>query len=217
MTVENEAGKGSDWKSFMRKHWGTVAVFAVAVVLAFAAAVYVFWWYIGYARSSGLVPSSLGLWTMGNLVAFILNAIFWELLFIGIPAVIGAVIGWQWWRRLPDEERKGYRFGRRSRRTSGSGAVGLLFFIAFCIKVYIDGNWNVPIATWTLNYVVGSMITILVWVAVIFGIPAAIGAAWWIRREMKKPWNTPGASPRAPMWVEICGRRDFRPGPEHDL
>jgi len=187
MTAEDEAEGGSDWKRFMRRHWGIVALFAVAFILVLAGVVYVFWWFVGNAQSAGLVPSSLGLWTMGNLLTFILNAIFWELLFIGIPVVIGALIGWQWWRRLPDEERKGYHFGKRSRKTDGSGGISLLFFIAFCIKVYIDGNWNVPIATWTLNYIVGSMITILIWAAVIFGIPIAIGAAWWIRREMRKP------------------------------
>lgn len=171
----------------MRKHWGVVAVFVVACALAFAGAVYVFWWFVGNAQSTGMVPSRLGLWTMGNLVTFILNSIFWELLLIGIPVVIGAVIAWQWWKRLPEEERRGYRLGRGSRGTGGSGGVSLLFFIAFCIKVYLDGNWNAPVATFTLNYVVGSMITILEWTAVIFGIPIAIGLIWWVHHEMKKP------------------------------
>jgi len=113
--------------------------------------------------------------------------IFWELLFIGIPAIIGAVAGWQWWKRLPEEEKKEYQFfGKRSRTTSGGSGVSLLFFIAFCIKVFIDGNWNVAIASWTLDYVVGSMVTILVWTAIIFGIPAAIGVIWWIHHEIKK-------------------------------
>ena len=62
-----------------------------------------------------------------------------------------------------------------------------MFFVAFCIKVYLDGNWNTAISTWTLDYVVGSMILILEWVLVIFGIPIAIGVIWWMRREMKKP------------------------------
>jgi hypothetical protein len=42
------------------------------------------------------------------------------------------------------------------------------------------------ISTYTLDYVVGSMITILIWTAVIFGIPATIGVVWWIRHEMNK-------------------------------
>jgi hypothetical protein len=116
-----------------------------------------------------------------------LHLIFWELLFIGIPAIIGAVAGWQWWKRLPEEEKKEYQFfGKRSRTTSGGSGVSLLFFIAFCIKVFIDGNWNVAVASWTLDYVVGSIVTILVWTAIIFGIPAAIGGIWWIHHEIKK-------------------------------
>ena len=157
-------------------------------MVAFIGGVYVFLWFTGNAQSTGLVPSSLGLWSMHDLVWFIVYAVFWELLLIGIPAGIGAVIGWLWWKRLPDEERRGYRFsGRRAKSTGGSGGVSLLLFIAFCIKVYVDGKWRVPIASFSVNYVVGSMVTILIWVAVIFGIPAAIAATWWVRREMMKP------------------------------
>lgn len=176
----------SDWRSFMRRHWGAAASFAVAGALAFAGAIYVFLWFVGNAQSTGLVPATLGLWTMGNLVTFIFHAIFWGLLLIGVPVVVGAVAGWLWWRRLPDEERRRYHFGRRSRASDGSGGVSLLFFIAFCIRVYLDGNWTVPIATWTLDYVVGSMVAILVWVVVIFGIPAAIALVWWTHHETRK-------------------------------
>lgn len=170
----------------MRRHWGAVAAFVVAGILAFVGAIYVFLWFVGNAQSSGMVPATLGLWTMANLVTFILYAVFWELLLIGIPAAMGAVVGWLWWKRLPDEERRGYRFGGRS-RSAGGGVVSFLLFIAFCIKVFIDGRWNVPIANFPLDYVVGSMITILIWGLVIFGIPAAIALTWWISREMKKP------------------------------
>ena len=174
-----------DWRGFMRRHWGAAAILVVAVVLAFIGAVYVFLWFVGNAQSSGMVPGTLGLWTMANLVTFILYAVFWELLLIGVPIAIAAVVGWHWWKRLPEEERRGDRFGGRKR--SAGGGVSLLFFIAFCVKVFIDGKWNVPIATFTLDYVVGSMITILVWGLIIFGIPIAIGLTWWISHGMKKP------------------------------
>ena len=183
-----EAGyEGGDWRSFMRRHWGAVVVFAIAATLAVAGAVYVFWWFVQLAQSSSLVPSSLALWTMGNLITFILYSIFWELILVGIPVGIGFVIAWQWWKRLPSEERTGYHWGKGGRRTGASGGFGFFFLILFAIKVWLDGNWNAPIASFTVNYVVGSMITILLWLAVIIGIPAAIVAIWWIHHEMKKP------------------------------
>jgi hypothetical protein len=176
----------SDWRGFMRRHWSAAAMFVLAVALAFIWAVYVFLWFVGNAQSSGMVPGILGLWTMANLVTFILYAILWELLLVGVPIAIVAVVGWQWWKRLPEEERRGDHFGGR-KRSAGGGGVSLLFFIGFCVKVFIDGKWNVPIATFTLDYVVGSMITILVWGIIIFGIPIAVGLIWWISRGMKKP------------------------------
>jgi hypothetical protein len=180
------SAEDSDWRGFMRKHWAAVCILVMAVALAFIGAVYVFVWFVGNAQSSGMVPGTLGLWTMTNLVTFILYTVLWELLLVGLPIAIVAAVGWLWWKRLPEEEWKGDRFGGR-KRSAGGGGVSLLFFIAFCVKVFIDGKWNVPIATFTLNYVVGSMITILVWSLIIFGIPIAIGLIWWINREIKKP------------------------------
>lgn len=185
--IDVDVKQGSSWRKFLRKHWNIVTIFIIAGILVFIGAIYVFLWFVGQAQSTGLVLSSLGFWSMENIVLFILHAIFWELIFIGIPAIIGAVIGWQWWKRLPDEEKKEYQFSNRRSRTSGAGgAISPLLFIAFALKVYFDGNWNVPISTYTLDYVVGSMITILIWILVIFGIPAVIGLIWWVHREMNK-------------------------------
>jgi uncharacterized MAPEG superfamily protein len=187
MTQDVAVEKGSGWKTFLRKHWTAVAIFAPAAVLAFVGAVYVFLWFTRDAQTTGLVPSTLGLWSMGNIVAFILHAIFWELLLIGIPVAIGAIAGWQWWKRLPEEEKKEHNpSGKRSGTSRAGGAISTLLFIAFAIKVYVDGNWNTAISTYTLDYVVGSIITILIWIAVIFGIPPTIGVIWWIRHEMNK-------------------------------
>jgi uncharacterized membrane protein len=175
------------WKAFLRKHWKIAALFVVGAVLALVASVLVFLWFVGDAQSTAMVPMTLGLWTMSNVVTFVLHLVFWELVLIGIPVGIAAVGGWQWWKRLPDEEKKEYHFfSSRSRTTGGSGGISILFFIAFCIKIFIDGNWDVTIASWSLDYVVESMISILIWVAIIFGIPAAIGTILWINYSMKE-------------------------------
>ena len=174
----------SNWRSFVMKHWRMVPVFLLGAALVFAGSVYVFLWFVGSAQSSGLVPSTLGLWTMSNLVSFVLYAVFWELVLVGIPAVVAGVLGWRWWRRLPEMERR-FRFSGRKRSTGGGGG-SLLLFIAFCVKVFVDGRWNVPISTFTLDYVVGSIVIIMVWGVIILGVPAAIGVTWWISHEMKK-------------------------------
>ena len=102
---------------FLRKHWPAFAAFIAAAILAVAGAVYVFVWFTGDAQATGLVPAALGMWTMGNIVAFILHAIFWELVLIGIPVAIGAVAAWQWWKRLPEEEKSTSRLGNRLKVT----------------------------------------------------------------------------------------------------
>jgi hypothetical protein len=187
------------WKVFLRMHWKIAILFVVGAIMAIVGSILAFLWFLGDAQSTGMVPTTLGLWTMGNVVTFILHLIFWELVLIGIPVGIAALGGWQWWKRLPDEERKAYHFsGGRSSTTGGSGGISVLFFIAFCIKVFIDGNWDVAIASWNLNYVVESMISILIWVAIIFGIPAAIGVIWWVSSGMKKKQANESNQPAIP-------------------
>jgi len=186
--AETALGNGHEiWKKFLRKHWKMLVLFAAAAISASIAAILVYLWFVGDAQSTGMVPTSLGLWTMGHLVTFVLHLIFWEVLFIGIPVIIAAVAGWLWWKKLPDEEKKEYHFfGARSRTTSGGGSISLLFWIAFCIKIFLDGNWNVAISTWTFDYLVYSCLSVLIWSLVIFGIPIALGIIWWINHEMKE-------------------------------
>jgi hypothetical protein len=182
--TENDSGS---WNKFLKKHWIMLVFWILAAIIAAVGAILVFLWFVGDAQSANLVPMTLVQWTMAHLITFILHLIFWELLIIGIPVAIAAIAGWLWWKRIPDKEREEYEFfGKRSRTTSGGGGISFLFFVAFCIKVYLDGNWNAPISSWTLNYVVNSMITILVWGAIIFGIPAIIIALIWLSREIQK-------------------------------
>jgi len=178
------------WKIFLRRHWKMLVLFLVGAILASIGAILVYLWFVGDAQLTGLVPATLGLWTMGHFITFLLYLILWEFLFIGIPVILAAVAGWLWWKKLPDDERKeytrGHLFGKRSHRTEGGEGISFLILIAFIIKVYLDGNWNVPFATWTFDYLVYSCLWALIWVLIIFGIPMALGGIWWICHEMKK-------------------------------
>ena len=177
----------NEWRGSVKRHWRVFALFAVAAAVIFAGGVYAFLWFAANAQSTGLVPAVLGLWTMGNLVGFMVYLALWELLVVGAPAALVVGLAWWWWRRIPEEERRGSGlFGRRwSKRSRGGGGASFLFFVAFVIKVYVDGKWDVPIGTLTLDYVVGSAFTILVWGVVIVGIPGTLAALWWIRRWTK--------------------------------
>ena len=183
--IQDHTPTEANWQMFLRKHWTAFAFFISAVILAVAGAVCIFIWFTGNAQSTGLVPAVLGMWSMGNIVAFILHAIFWELVLIGIPVAIGAVVAWQWWKRLPGAEKSNLSW-KRSKSSRAGGAISPLLFIAFALKVYVDGNWNVAISTFTLDYIVGSMVTILLLIVAIFAIPATVGIIWWIRHEMNK-------------------------------
>ena len=189
--VETELENGEKiWKKFLRKHWNIVVLFVVGAILVSIGAIFVYLWVVGDAQLTGLIPATLGLWAMGHIVTFLLHLIFWEAILIGIPVILAAVVGWLWWKKLPDDEKEEYKrghlFGKRSRRTEGGEGISFLIFIVFIIKIYLDGNWNVAFATWTFDYLVYSCLWALIWVLIIFGIPIVIGGTWWLHREMKK-------------------------------
>jgi len=191
--METESVSGEKvWKRFLRNHWKMLVIFIVAAIVAVSGAILVFLWFAGNAQTNGLVPTTLALWSMGHVVSFILWMILWEFLLIGIPVIIVmAAMYFLWWKRLPSEEREDYRrghlfFGNRSRRSDGGNAISFIVFIGLIIKVYIDGKWNTPFATWTFNYLIYSVLWIFIGIVVIVGIPILIGGTWWLRREMRK-------------------------------
>ncbi len=179
------------WKIFLKRHWQMFTLFVIACILAIAGALYVFIWFVGDAQATGLIPATLDLWTVSYVITFLLHMIFWELLLIGIPSVIvAAAVYFLWWKKLPTEERMQYRqghlFGKRSTRTDGGGAFTFIINLGFILKVYLDGNWDKPFAEWTFDYLIFSYLTVLLWLAIIIGIPLAIGVTIWLRYEIKK-------------------------------
>jgi hypothetical protein len=179
------------WKKFLKNHFQMFVIWIVAAILAIMGAIRVFLWFVAEAQTTDLVPEILSGWAMNHLIGFALHLIFWELIFIGIPVLIFiAVIYFLWWKQLPEKERKEYKegklFGKRSRRTDGGQGISFLIFIAFIIKIYLDGNWSKPFATWEFDYLVYSWLTAFIWVIALIGIPLLIGVSWWINHELKK-------------------------------
>ena len=188
MTEETETDVCCEngWKKFIKNHWNMVIFWIIIGVIAAIGAVFIYLWFVGDAQSSNMVPTALGDWSLGHIIVFMLHLLFWELLIIGIPVAVAAIAGWMWWKKIPEEERNEYQFFKRSKTENGGEGISFLFFVAFCIKVYLDGNWDLPISSWTLDYVVDSSISILVWGAIVFGIPAIIIGLIWLSQEVKK-------------------------------
>ena len=179
------------WIKFLSKHWKMFSLIVIGAIIAIIGAVYVFLWVVANSQCSELVPKVLEFWTMGHLVSFILNLLFWEVLFIVIPVIIAVVLVWRlWWKNLPDDERKEYHekklFGKRSKWADGGGGFSLFINILFIIKVYLDGNWDKPIAKFTFDYLVYSYLWIIILLVIVCGIPIAIGGTWWLRNQIKK-------------------------------
>ena len=192
------------WIQFLQKHWKMVTVISTAAALAVIGAIYVLVWFVGNAQATGLIPRTLALWSVGTIVMFLLNLILWEILYIAIPVIIFVIIIYLlWWKKIPAQERQEYHqkklFGKRSRSRDGGSAFTFFLNIGVAIKVYLDGNWNVPISTWTFNYLIVSYLWVLFWILVIFGIPILLGGIWWLHREVKKESRQPpGQQPEPP-------------------
>ena len=184
-------------KRFLLKNWKMTLVMAVCIVAAAIVGLLVFLWVVNEAVATAFAPASLGDWTVGLIVMFILHVIFWELLLVatwGIP--LAAVLYWQF-SKLPDAELWKPKGGRRE---SGD-AFGFLIGLAWLIMIWIDGRWNQTIVTWTFTEWIYSWLTALGWVLLIFGIPAAIILVLWlVNREMKK--DTEFRSEAAPEVVD---------------
>jgi hypothetical protein len=171
-------------KRFLRTHWKMAVVIAALIAAGVIGAVLVLMWFVATAQATALVPSLLGQWSISAVVTFILHLIFWELLLVGSwILVIILVIVFQWYMKLPAEERE--MRSKRGRREQGD-AFGFLVGITWLIVVWLDGRWDLAFNSWTFNNWVYSFLAAIAWDLLIFSIPIGLALLWWIRRETNK-------------------------------
>ncbi len=194
MAKSNEELSDEVWKNFLRRHWKMTIIIAGGIAGAAIVALFVFLWVLADVQATGLVPATLGQWTVGYFFTFILNVILWELVFVGSWVIpVAVVIFFQWYKKLPDEEREEYegepkkKWPRRGISAGGGGGlISILVGLTWLIIVWNDGRWNLEFQLWTLNDWVYSWIAAGLWDLLILGVPVALVLIFWIRNQMKK-------------------------------
>ncbi|MHA1950063.1 MAG: hypothetical protein ACW99V_02390 [Candidatus Thorarchaeota archaeon] len=172
-------------RKFLRKYWKMAIVLAAFFSAAVAGLILVFLWFVATAQATGFIPATIGLWSIGSLINFILHTIFWELvLVVSWVIVVVVVLYLKWYKTLPPEDTEGWPRGR-GRREEGD-AFGFFVGIIWLIIVYLDGRWETAFQAWTVNDWVYSMGAALLWMFLIIGIPVGLYFLWWINKERQK-------------------------------
>ena len=164
-----------------RKYKIPLFVIIIVGLILFIGAFFVLYGFIELSPIGLNGEATLDQWTLKGVVVFSIQIILWELLIIGVPAgLFFGVGGYLWWRRLPEEEKQEIKNRDRKAKHhkkakyAGGGGSSLLMFIAYCIYIVADGNYNAPFGTQPYSYWVYSYLLTLMWIMIVLGIPAGI-------------------------------------------
>ena len=166
---------------FMKKYWKMTFVFLAIAAAALIVGVYVLLWQVEIAA----VPVNLGQWSVATVIGFCLNIVFWELVLVGSwVAVILVVLYFQWYNKLPEEDKKKWE-GRGTRENTD--VIGFFIGIAWLIMLYVDGTaWTRTFNDWAFVDWIWSWIYAAFWVLLIAGIVVAVGIVAWVFSEKYK-------------------------------
>jgi hypothetical protein len=168
-------------RKFLRKYWKMNVVFAVLIVAALAEALLVFLWVLADLQTLGLIQTTLGLLSVGQIITLILHLLFWEIILVGIWIIVAAALVYtKWYNNLPEEDKFPKR--ERGRRDEGD-AFGFLIGITWLIIIWFTNRWDVTFNAWTVNDWVFTWLLAVLIDLLIIGIPVLLYFIYWIRKE----------------------------------
>jgi len=178
MENSKEISETEFWKVFIKKH--EIAIIAVIIggICLIIGALFVLFWFMETTPLGGQGTWTFNDWTLNYIVGFIILVILWELLFVGIPAgLFFGVGGYLWWRQLPEEEKQEFKARETTHKNKdwcGGGGFSFFMFIAYCIYIAVDGNYNAPLGSQSYTYWIYSWFLTLMWIIIVLGIPVGI-------------------------------------------
>ncbi len=181
MSENEEISDEAFWKGKLRKHKKALLVMIIAGICVFVGALLVLIWFIETSPLGGQGKWTFNEWTLNYVVGFYILIILWELLFVGVPSgLFFGLGGYLWWRRLPEEEKQEFKDREKKSKKQkaetwgGGGGFGFFMFIAYCIYIAVDGNYNAQFGSRSYTYWVASWFLTFMWILIIFGIPIGI-------------------------------------------
>ncbi|MFX1319077.1 MAG: hypothetical protein ACFE9D_04595 [Promethearchaeota archaeon] len=174
-------------RRFLRSHWKMVLMMGVGIAIAVIVAIYVLLWVVSSALLLGLIPNTLGSWSVGILWGFFFIALFWELVSVASWVIPIAIAIWAlWYRKLPEEERKDMESPRKRSRDAGGGG-GFSFFITliWLAIVWFTGRWSLALNAWLVADFVFTWLVAFLIALVPLAIGGLIFLAWWMTKGTK--------------------------------
>lgn len=193
--MSEEKSDKTFWKAWALKHKGALFIMIIAGVCAFIGVILVGIWVL---EANPFVDPRTGTfndWTLNYVVGFIILIILWELLLVGVPvALFFGVGGYIWWSRLPEEEKQEMKERDKKEKShkaekygGGGGGFSLFMFIAYCIYIAVDGNYNTLFGLKPFTYWMYSYMLTFMWIFIVFGgLAAIIGLIWYLAKGRKK-------------------------------
>ncbi|MFX0028410.1 MAG: hypothetical protein ACFE8B_04330 [Candidatus Hermodarchaeota archaeon] len=183
------------WKDTLMKHKVALIVLIIAGICALIGAILVGIWVIEANPFVNPRTGTFNDWTLNYVVGMIILFILWELLFIGVPAALFFGLGgYLWWSRLPEEEKQEWKDREKKEKSrkaekygGGGGGFSCFMFIAYCIYIAVDGNYNATFGSEPFTYWLYSYMLTFMWIVIVLGVPALIiFLIWYFVKGRKK-------------------------------
>ncbi|MFA5406286.1 MAG: hypothetical protein WC307_02925 [Candidatus Nanoarchaeia archaeon] len=177
-------------KKLIKQYWKVFFAAIIVVVIAVIGAVSVFVWHIQTSDIGLQGAATISEWSMISALSFIISLLLWELLFVGLPAIIilcGG--GYLWWNNLSFKQQREFKKEQRTQRghhARKGGAGGFVTFIAFIIYLAIEGNLATPFGDLPYSYWVFAYLSSIAWLLIIAGIPGVIISLLYFKQWYNK-------------------------------
>ena len=174
-------------RNFLRRHWKMTILAGIGIAIMVIVSIYVLLWVVSSSLVLGIIPDTLGAWSVGLLFGFFFILLFWELVFVASWAIPIAIVFWAiWYRKLPEEERKELESPRkRSRDVGGGGGISAFVTLIWIVLVWFTGRWSITFNTWLVADFVYTWLVAFLIALVPLIIGGVIFLAWWMTKGSK--------------------------------